>query len=359
VGAKKSYGKALEVAQAIRAKYPSDPDVQGLVATVDMKFGNLVYRSDPVAALKPYKEAQSLLEGLGSNDSTTKHSLMHVLLNIGTIQLQLGDTKSALGTSRRLAQIAQDLFAADRNDGDARDMMATADAKSGDALAASGSTGEALEQYRKALAIYEEIASLSPQGPARHRILAVLIAMGDAFTTSGKKEEAVDSARKALQINETLLKEDPKNEQYRDDLTVTLQRLPDALVAANHVPEAREMMDRALKELRPMVDSPNASFNVTYQFCWILLTTPFKELEDAALAKHYAEKLAEITKGKDPGTLDLLARSYFGTGDAPRAVETETKAISLLPANTQSELRKELESNLSKFRAGTQAKKTK
>jgi tetratricopeptide (TPR) repeat protein len=155
-----------------------------------------------------------------------------------------------------------------------------------------------------------------------------------------------------------LLAEDPKNEQYQLDLAVVLQRFADALFAANQPEEAKQVTDRALKFLRPIVDTPGASFDQTYQFCWILLTTPFKELQDPAAAKHYAENLAQITQGKDPGTLDLLARAYFGSGETAKAVETEAKAVSLLPANADTELRKELTENLSKFRTRAEGKKT-
>ena len=119
------------------------------------------------------------------------------------------------------------------------------------------------------------------------------------------------------------------------------------------------MTERALRVLRPIVDAPGASFNETYNFGWLLLTTPFQDLQDPALAKGYAAKLVSSSKEKDPNTLDLLARAYFGTGDAKQAVETETKALALLPANTQSDARKELESNLAKFRARAEGKNTK
>lgn len=356
-GAKKSYSKAMELIQAIRSKHPDDPDLKGLLARVDMKFGGLAYRDDPLAALKPFQEAQSLLEAL-PGDPKAKHSLMKVLHNIGNIRLQGGDAKAGLSAFTREHQIAQDLFSADRNDLNARETMGSADESSGDALAASGSIPEALERFQRALSIYEELASLSPQSPARRRILTVRQRMGDAFSNSGKKDAAVTAFREALKINDMLLAEDPKNEQYQLDLAVVLQRFADALFAANQPQEAKQVTDRALKFLRPIVDTPGASFDQTYQFCWILLTTPFKELQDPAAAKHYAENLAQITQGKDPGTLDLLARAYFGNGETAKAVETETKAVSLLPANADTELRKELTENLSKFRTRAEGKKT-
>jgi serine/threonine protein kinase/tetratricopeptide (TPR) repeat protein len=352
-GAKQSYARALELAHAIRTKHPDDPQVRTLTARVDVRLAGLGTRTDPVSALKRFQETQSSLELLASGDGEAKRSLMHVLVNIGALQVGVGDTSAGLAAFTRAHEIAQDLFTASHNDLEARDAMATADANSGEALAARGSKSDALVRLQRALSIYEELASISAQSPARRRVLAVLNEIGDVLTDTGKKQEAVESYSRALKLNQTLMAEDPKNVQYRQDLGITLQRLAEVLVAAHRMSEARQMTDRALKLLRPIVDGPGMSFDETHQICWILLTTPFKELQDPAVAKQYAEKLVSSTQAKDPAILDLLARSYFGTGDSARAVETETKAISLLPPNTQSEMRKELESNLKKFRART------
>src|SRR5579863_3526002 len=222
--------------------------------------------------------------------------------------------------------------------------MANADEKGGEALAALGSANEALQRYHNALSIYEEMASLSPQSPARRKIQAVLTVIGDIQFDAGKKSDAVDSYRKALKINETLLAEDPKNDEYRRDLPMTLGRLANALYAEKQMPEAHAATERALRVLRPIVDAPGAPFSETYNLCYLLLTTPFQDLQDPALAKVYAEKLVAITQAKDPSTLDLLATAYFGAGDYAHAVESESKALALLPPNTQSDARKELES---------------
>jgi tetratricopeptide (TPR) repeat protein len=180
--------------------------------------------------------------------------------------------------------------------------------------------------------------------------------IGDILKTAGKNDEAVDSFRQALKITESLASEDPKNTEYKRDLHITLGRLADALYAAGKQQEARRATEQALQVLRPMVDAPGASDYEIYQYCWLLLTTPFQDLRAPSLARHYAEQLVQATAGKDPNTLDLLARAYAGAGDFARAVETETKAVALLPPNTVSDLRTELEKNLANFRARAQGK---
>ena len=58
----------------------------------------------------------------------------------------------------------------------------------------------------------------------------------------------------------------------------------------------------------------------------------------------------ERSSGKDPAILETLALVYFMTGDTAKAIETQEKAVSLLPPE-ESSLRTELEANLAKFRA--------
>ena len=57
----------------------------------------------------------------------------------------------------------------------------------------------------------------------------------------------------------------------------------------------------------------------------------------------------EKSGGKASGILDTLALAYFLTVDAAKAIETQEKAISLLPPG-DSATRKDLEKSLARFR---------
>lgn len=60
--------------------------------------------------------------------------------------------------------------------------------------------------------------------------------------------------------------------------------------------------------------------------------------QDAKLAVHAAMRANELTKFKDPSTLDTLARAYFVNGDAQKAFETQKKAVELAPDGLKQEL---------------------
>jgi tetratricopeptide (TPR) repeat protein len=106
-----------------------------------------------------------------------------------------------------------------------------------------------------------------------------------------------------------------------------------------------------LKVLKPMMESPEASEYDLQQFCYLLLTTKFTDLQNPALALKYSQKLVDWTKGQDPRMLDLLATAYDASGDPSKAVEVEMKALELLPREGASDLRAVMEKYLEDFRA--------
>ena len=66
----------------------------------------------------------------------------------------------------------------------------------------------------------------------------------------------------------------------------------------------------------------------------------------------FAQKAVEKSGGNDPAPLQTLAKAWFDTGSVANAVETQEKAVSLLPPG-ESGLRTELEANLATYRAAT------
>ena len=64
---------------------------------------------------------------------------------------------------------------------------------------------------------------------------------------------------------------------------------------------------------------------------------------------------ARVLLKAHPGILGTLALAYFTTGRTPKAIETQQKAVSLLPPG-ESPLRTELEANLAKYRQSAKNK---
>jgi hypothetical protein len=75
-------------------------------------------------------------------------------------------------------------------------------------------------------------------------------------------------------------------------------------------------------------------------------------VRDPVTARAVATRLVGSSKGENAAYLDLLGRAYAAAGDFRHAIETEQRALSLVPAEKSSDLMSELETNLAAFRRG-------
>ena len=88
-------------------------------------------------------------------------------------------------------------------------------------------------------------------------------------------------------------------------------------------------------------------------YAWTLLTCRPPSLRDPQAALGFALQANETTAFENPAYLDTLALAYHLTGDPVAAVETQGKAISLLPDDAD---RTEYEEHLAEFKAALQGK---
>jgi tetratricopeptide (TPR) repeat protein len=75
---------------------------------------------------------------------------------------------------------------------------------------------------------------------------------------------------------------------------------------------------------------------------------------DFKFALMAATRANELTKGEDAQILDTLAAAYFKTGDIPKAVSTQEKAVGLIPSGDES---KKMNERLKKYRKAAADKK--
>ncbi len=89
---------------------------------------------------------------------------------------------------------------------------------------------------------------------------------------------------------------------------------------------------------------------------WTIVDPDNKDLakRDYKLALKAALRANEITKGKEPNVIDTLAKVYFDSGDAAKAVEFQTKALELVKGTEQE---KDFQERLDQYKAGKPAGK--
>jgi tetratricopeptide (TPR) repeat protein len=225
--------------------------------------------------------------------------------------------------------------------------LAVADEHVGDMLAKSGNPEEGLRNLRRSLATYEDLSKAAPSNMTfRSDTAAAHLLVGEALLGSGNQADAVNDYRMARQLYASLVRDDPQNEQYQVDLDLARERLSIALQKGGQLSEARQVTVDLLAGLRPRVEREAPSSDDILQYCWVLLTTPFKDLANPQVALRLAQKAVELTKGSDPGKLNVLALAWEANGDLSRAIETEQRALKATQAGTK---RDEIEANLARF----------
>lgn len=348
--AKASYERALKALDSSKTA-----DV-GLLTETRVRLADLLAGTGALQdAIKAYKEAKAVLEKRLALDPKARGTLIALLRKLATAQMQVGDYPGAAASYEQSLRQTKVLQAANPNSPETRAMIALAELRIGE-LKARMQDYHGLIRMEGALRVYEQLADASPNSASAQRGVAMCSGLiGDVLELANRHKESSAYYRRALDATESMFRADPKNELFQRDLLTYLERLANSLAKSGNMSEAGDLTRRGLAMLKPLVDKSDAPEFQLYEYAWILLTTPSLELRDPSVAKRYAQKLTEMSKGQDPGSLDLLARSFAGTGKFPRAVELETQALAMLPHDAPSDLRKELETNLRQFRSGLPA----
>jgi tetratricopeptide (TPR) repeat protein len=340
--AKASYERALKLLNSTRR-----PDAV-LLARTHAKLADLLYASGAArSAIASYTVARRLFESASNPDEANRLAHLTAMRHQALAHAGLGQNAEAL-------DIYEDVLSgAEALQSDVRDRwIAGAEMRAGEVMARMGKVEAGLSRMRRALELYKRRAARAPDSGSEQRTVATNSALiGDILVLSGRYAEAAEYFRTALEVSETNARKDPLNEQFRRDVSFYLARRGDALAKSGNMENARALTRRALQLLKPLVQKERSSPVDRYQYAWILLTTPCLDLRDHATAMGYAKKLVEATDGEDPNHLNLLALAHARAGDYAHAIEIVTRALTLLPSETHSDLKDELSRNLADFRS--------
>ena len=345
-GARKSYEHAMRILDSARATEPM------LVAKTRVRLADLLGTNGSTQdAIAAYTKSMKVFEDAGPGDQQARQALLTTLGKLAQAQERVGDFPSAVRSYDKMSAIAKELDDANPGSTEHLAMAINGELRAG-YLRAQMNEVAGLPQMEHALRTYEDIAGNNPNSAGARRQVAIAAALiGDVLVDSNRFREAAIRYRRALDVTEQSASQDPRNEQYQRDIPTFLARLAEAEMQSGNTSAAHDYTRRALIALRPLINKPDASEVTIYAYVRTLITTPFKDLRDDAGARRYAERAVQLSKGQDPGALDLLARTQAATGDFRAAVETESKAIGMLPPNSQTQVRTELETNLTAFQA--------
>lgn len=346
-GARRSFQNALEQAQQLK-----DSE---LIGRAQMRLADVeTLAGDRRVGLNLYSDALTQLENL-SPSSLKERLRAEATYKIGVAYSLLGDTKHAMENNQRASGIARRLFDQDPQDVESKRIYAMTLERAGQNLVQTGDMGNGIAKLSAALELLEQGAHQSPENEElARRAFACSTVLADALQQSGRADEAERLFRRTLQTAENRLSRDPSNVMFQRDRYVTMARLAQ-LLETNRAKqtEARQLTKQVLEILAPIVNQKDAGDYELHQYAWLLVKTRFPEFRNPSAAIPYAERAVLRTNSSQPALLDLLACAYAGVGDFQHAIQTERKAIALLPpvedGGKPNALRKELETNLTQF----------
>jgi len=198
-----------------------------------------------VVSFRQYRRAE---RAKGSaNQAATRATLARneaeKLINFLTVDLR--DKLKPIGRLQLLADVnwrVHEYYQAFAGHDETPDMMARRSAalvNEGDTSKAQGNLGEAVNRYREALRIREELSRKDPKNAARQLDLSLgHAAVGEALYLQGDLSAALASYLSALGIERGLVDKDPKNAEGQHDLSNTLTGIGLILQAQGNLTEA-------------------------------------------------------------------------------------------------------------------------
>jgi non-specific serine/threonine protein kinase/serine/threonine-protein kinase len=345
--ARATYETALSAGERFGGSQKSGP-LHGEMALVRRKLADL----DAVSG-----RSREAFEAYSSVvDEFRDLELADVRYQMGWVRFQQGKYDEALQSYQVAMETAGAYMATHPDSRAAQDVLARAAERVGETLWYKGDVPGAETNLRAALKSHEQRVLEEPEsGGVKRRVWSASMLLGGVLEDAGKIAEAEGAYRRALAISDQQRKLDPANRQHRTDQFTTLGRLAGLLEKQpSRRREAHALTARTISELKPLVESGNAAKMDIDQFLWLVLSTPFQDLQDPKAALPLLEKDVERTGGQDARVLDMLARALFGTGQVEKAIETEKRALGLLNKE-RSPIRQELETNLATFERGLAA----
>src|SRR5438874_11438648 len=180
-------------------------------------------------------------------------------------------------------------------------------------------------QFREAVGEFRNALELNRDSGTAHRSL------GKILCNAGDADQGAAHYREALRI-------------APDDAETHLD-LGQCLALADRPDDALREFAEAMR-LKPRWSVPMASAAMLFA------THPNAASRNSSEAIRLASRAADLTSGKDPAVLEILAASYAAAGRFDEAVTVERKALDFISAKADPKLAAEMEAALELYRRG-------
>jgi eukaryotic-like serine/threonine-protein kinase len=331
--------RAAEIFAMLVRRTPRDRELRVQLADSYQSLGDLQGHSglqnlgDRAAAVQSYGKALAVFDAMAAEnpaDQKARGGAAVMRIRIGDMQQSAGDTEAALENYRGALRRAQSLAAEDPRNERFRRILALSLRKLADLETQRGELAQALENARSAAGINQGLAAADPDNAQASANFALsLTTLADLLQKTGSAQAALDEYHRALAILERLSAAAPSNLFMRSQLADALVATGKLLVHQGHVAEATTLTSRGVSIARDLASRATATPDELTQYAQILLSCEPAELRNLPNALASAEQAVEKSGGRDPRSLQVLARAYQKNGDAARAAETERRAQNL------------------------------
>ena len=259
----------------------------------------------------------------------------------------LGNTTKAIENSRKAVEFRRAALALQPQNRDLQRELAVSINNLASLLGTQGDTRISAQYRRDALAILEPLAASDPQD------LRAQYALGKAYELLGGSQaadhpdEATEYYAKSLKIYELLAQADPKDDQYKVEVSFAHKHLGSRLAMKNHFDEALDHYHQALAldevQLAAHPDNLNARYFITYTYSdtgFILGRRGDYDASNSFYRKSLAiRKAMADADPHDNRAHNGLANNYFAigwnferNGDFPTALDFFNQALAIREA---------------------------
>jgi serine/threonine protein kinase len=201
----------------------------------------------------------------------------------------------------------------------------------------TGRLDEAESLYAKALEISRTASGL--HHPATLTYVANLARVHQALGRDAEAEELLIGAIPMSRIG-----------AHNPRSLAILEHLVTLNAARGSMDQARAWGAKLMEAYAELVELSGNDPGVLNEYAWSLLTIEPAELRDPAAALQASMRSNAITGDTEPHYLDTLALAYHRTGNAAMAIETQRRALALVPISDPD--RAEYEERLREFEQG-------
>ncbi len=259
------YARAHDIAESLVAADPTNTQAQRDLSISYNKLGDVQLQlGDTPSALGNYQQGLDSCERLAAADpanAETQRDLAVSYDKLGDVQLQLGETPSALGYYQQSLDMRTRLAAVDLTNSQAQRDLSISYEKLGSVQLLLGDTPSALGSYQQMNDIRVRLAAADPANAEAQRDLSISYEkLGDVQLQLGETPAALGYYQQMNDVRERLAAADPANAQAQRGLSISYDKLGDVQLQLGETPSALGHYQQGLdiKERLAVADPTNA-----------------------------------------------------------------------------------------------------